>query len=160
MSLAISRQSFGLTEPARPRGAVAVGRSAISPLGRLLPPIDHGWNFHQPHESPAEAARSRIAETACDAGNALIGFREQMASRIEADFGNYLAIARPHPGQMALQRTRTDPQPMRGALKRRVTLAQQRSYCRAHGMLRRYSRRFHGCGVIGSIPSLPVSCRL
>lgn len=156
MSLAISRQLFGLPEPTRPGGVVAVGRFAINPSGRLLPSIHDGRNFHQPHEYPAETARSRIAQTACDAGNTLIGFSEQMTGRIEADFGNHLAIARSHPGQMALKRTRTDPQSMRGMLKGWVTLAQQCSYCRAHGMLRKYSTCFHGYGAIGSIPSVLI----
>ncbi len=71
---------------------------------RLLSPIDRGLDLHQAHEGAAEAAGAGEAQKGRDIDDALVGFREQMAGRIDAHFSNQLAIARAHFGDTALKR--------------------------------------------------------
>jgi hypothetical protein len=67
-----------------------------------LPPIDDRLYFYQTHEDTAEAARSRIAEAQGDLRYALVGFKKQVARRIEAHFRNHVTVAGAHFGEMAL----------------------------------------------------------
>jgi hypothetical protein len=86
--------------PAGLRARMPVRRAAL--LGRLLSPIDHRLDLHQAHEGAAEGAGACEAETRSDISDAFVGFREQMASRVDPDFRYQLAVARADVGEMAL----------------------------------------------------------
>lgn len=75
-------------------------------------------------ESTAEAARSGIAETQGDHRYALVGFKQQVAGRIEAHFRNHVTVAGAHHGEMTLQRARAHPQLERCTLKGRIAIVQ------------------------------------
>lgn len=89
-----------------------------------LTPIDHRRHLCQAHEDTAEAARSSIAEAQGDYRYALVGFKQQVAGRIEAYFRNHVTVAGAHPGQMTLQRAWAHPQLERCTSKGRVTMIQ------------------------------------
>ena len=72
----------------------------------LLPPINNRLNFHQAHEGAAEAAWAGVTEAQGDIRNPLVGFHEQMASRVEANFRDHFAVAGAHLTEMTLKRTR------------------------------------------------------
>ncbi len=82
----------------------------VNSLNSSLPPIDDRLCFCPAHEDTAEAARSRIAEAQGDLRYALVGFKKQVARRIEAHFRNHLTIAGAHSSEMTLQRARAHPQ--------------------------------------------------
>jgi hypothetical protein len=71
---------------------------------RLLSPIDRGLDLHQAHEGAAEAAGAGEPKKRGNINDALVGFRKQMAGRIDAHFSDQLAIARAHFGDTALKR--------------------------------------------------------
>ena len=93
-------------------------------LNGSLPPIGDRLYFCQTHEDTAEAARSRIAEAQGDPRYALVGFKKQVARRIEAHFRNHVTVAGAHSSEMTLQRARAHPQLERRALKGCVTVKQ------------------------------------
>jgi hypothetical protein len=71
-------------------------------MNSSLAPIEDRLHFCQTHEDTAEAARSRIAEAQGDLRYALVGFKKQVARRIEAHFRNHVTVAGAHCGEMTL----------------------------------------------------------
>lgn len=76
----------------------------------LLPPVDNGWDFNQPHEDAAKAAGTRVAKPGGNVRNPLVGFYKKMAGRIEADLRYDFTVTSAHLSKMTLQRARTYPQ--------------------------------------------------
>lgn len=116
------RQSRRLVLIARMRVTSESGR--VISLNSSLPPIGHRRHFCQTHEDTAEAARSRIAEAQGDLRHALVGFKKQVARRIEAHFRKHVTVAGTHSSEMTLQRARAHPQLECCALKGCVALTQ------------------------------------
>ncbi|BBC03301.1 hypothetical protein BE61_87670 [Bradyrhizobium elkanii USDA 61] len=112
-------------------------------IGKLLPPVDNGLNFHQTRESAAETARTGIAEEFCDVGQGLARVCEQLTSHIQANLRKHCAIACAHTAEMTLQRPRADLANASCAIYGCVTLSQRRDNGRADRLGRRQTDGSH-----------------
>jgi hypothetical protein len=149
--LATSRRSRRLVLIARKRLLPESG--LVISFNSSLPPIDDRLYFRQTHEDTAEAARSGIAEAPGDLRYALVGFKKQVARRIEAHFRNHVTVAGAHCGEMTLQRAGAHPQLECCALKGCITVTQRGSNRRPHRVPGRYLNRLHGTEDMWCRPS-------
>ena len=60
----------------------------------LLPSISARLDFHQTHKGAIETTGAGKTQSHSDVTNSLVGLHEKLASRIEPDFRDKLAIAR------------------------------------------------------------------
>lgn len=91
----------------------------------LLPPINDGLNFHQTHESAAEAAGVRVSEKFCNIRQALTRIGQQAARNLQSDFVEDLAVACAHAFEMTLQCAPANSERMRCAIEGCVTVPQR-----------------------------------
>jgi hypothetical protein len=110
----------------------------------LLPPIGAGPDFHQTHKSSVETAGAGKTQPRSDVTNPLVGFRKELASRIEPDFRDQFAIARSHVGKATLQRPAAHTKLARGALQLRSTVSHRYGNSRPDRVSRRRTDAFHG----------------
>lgn len=95
------------------------------PAATLLPPINDRLNFHQTHESAAEAARVLVSKRFCNIRQALTRIRQQTAGNLKSDFVEHLAVARAHAFEMTLQCAPANSERMRCAIEGCVTVPQR-----------------------------------
>jgi hypothetical protein len=89
----------------------------------LLPSISARLDFHQTHKGAIETTGAGKTQSHSDVANSLVGLHEKLASRIEPDFRDKLAIARAHVGKATLQRPPAHAKLPRGALQVRPTVS-------------------------------------
>lgn len=131
---------------------LATARAAL-PIGKLLLPISDGLDFHQTHESTAEAACIAVAYEFRDLGQTLAWIQEQAASDVQANLHEHFAVAGAHAAKMTLQRARADLEGAGGSIKSCVTVTQQRDNDCADRLGRRQSDSSHWL-VCGEKPVL------